>query len=287
VQNAITIDLEDWYHVLYYESAIDRSSWDGLESRVEATTHRALDLLDRVGSRATFFVLGWVAERRRDLVREISARGHEVGSHSYAHRLVHQMTRAEFVDDLRRSIDVIAAASGTTLRGYRAPSFSVTEATPWFFEELCAAGLEYDSSVLPMLRYYGGMPFSPRHPYRVKVGDGASLREFPIPTYRLLGRNICFAGGGYLRVLPVKLVERGIEGLNRAGHPGMIYFHPWELDPEGPRVPLSWRQRVEGRFSNELFRRGVEGKLEHLLRRFRFAPMGEVLDASLPARAVA
>lgn len=287
VPNAMTIDLEDWYHVLYYECAIDRSSWDHLESRVEDTTERMLQLLERMGVRATFFVLGWIAERRPNLVREIARRGHEIGSHSHSHRLVHQMTRQEFVQDLRRSVDVIGAAASRAPKGYRAPSFSVTEATPWFFEELLAAGFEYDSSVLPMARYYGGMPFSPRHPYRVKVGDGASLREFPIPTYRVLGRNICFAGGGYLRVLPVRLVEAGIDRLNRAGHPGMLYVHPWELDPHAPRMTLSWRQRAEGRFSNELFRRGVETKLERLLRRFPFAPMGDVLDASLPARAVA
>lgn len=283
-QNAITVDLEDWYQVLYYEPVLTRDDWSLVESRIEDSTRRALDLMDRVGARATFFVLGWVAERRPDLVREIDRRGHEIGSHSYWHRLVHTLSRGEFAADLRRSVDVLAAITGKAVRGYRAPSFSVTEATPWVFEELAAAGLDYDSSVLPMSRYYGGMGDAPRRPYRVKVGNGSVVREFPVPTARVFGRNVCFSGGGYLRVLPVQVVEAAIDRLQRQGVPAMVYFQPWELDPHPPRIQMSLRDRAEGRFSNELCRQGMEAKLERLLRRFAFAPMSEVLDAALPDR---
>jgi len=285
VRDALTVDMKDWYHVLYYEPVLTRDDWDHVESRIEDGTRRTLDLLDRVGATATFFVLGWMAERRPDLVREIDRRGHEIGSHW--HRLVHTMSRGEFAADLRRSADVLTGITGKPVRGYRAPSFSVTEATPWVFEELAAAGFDYDSSIMPMPRYYGGIPDAPRRPYRVKVGGGAAVREFPVPTARVFGQNVCFAGGGYFRALPARVIETAFARLHRRGLPGMVYFHPWELDPDPPRIQMGWRERAGGRFSNELFRRGIERKLERVLRRFSFAPMSTVLDATLPGRATA
>ncbi len=287
VVNAVTVDLEDWFHVLYYETAVDRGDWDGFESRIEANTRRALGLLDRVGARATFFVLGWVAERRPELILEIARRGHEIASHSYAHRLVHTLTRAEFAEDLRRSLRVLSGITGRPLRGYRAPSFSVTDATPWVFEELAGAGLDYDSSVLPVRRRYGGKSAATRHPHRVVVPGIGSVREFPMSTVRVLGRNICFSGGGYLRLFPEWIVDAMITARNRAGEPVVVYFHPWELDPCPPRLRIGIRKRLGYGFSNEIGRSGMEGKLERILKRRQFAPMARVLDRLLPVRGVA
>jgi len=287
VVNAMTVDVEDYFQVSAFEPHIPREQWEVLPNRVETNTRRILELFDAHGVHATFFVLGWVAEHFPHLVEEIDRAGHEIGTHSYAHRLVHTLSRAEFVQDLRRSVDTLSSITGKRVRGHRAPSFSVTEATPWVFEELLAAGLDYDSSVLPMPRYYGGMAMAPRRPYQVKVGDGSTIREFPVPTARVFGRNVCFAGGGYFRVLPLSVVRRGITRLNHEGTPAMIYFHPWEIDPDPPRLKMAFRDRFQGRFSNELFRGGMERKLETILREFSFTPMGDILDAVLPAGASA
>jgi len=284
VINALTVDFEDWYHVLYYESVVDRNRWDRFEERIELCAGRTLDLLERTGVRATFFVLGWLAERRPELIRRIAKSGHEIASHSHAHRLVHTLTRAEFVTDLRRSLEVLEDCAGRPIRGYRAPSFSVTEATPWVFEELLAAGLDYDSSVQPMRRYYGGMSDTPRYPYRVPIAGGGSIREFPVSTVRAFGRNLCFSGGGYLRLLPGTMVRRIIRRRNREGQPVVIYFHPWELDPDPSKLKMSWRQRWDGRFASEIGRKGMEEKLESILREVTLAPMADVLDHVLPSR---
>jgi polysaccharide deacetylase family protein (PEP-CTERM system associated) len=282
VTNTVTIDLEDWHQVLPPAQATSGEHWDAIGPRVEASAHRALGLLRGAGARATFFVVGWVAERAPSLVRAIADEGHEVGSHSYGHAPVHTLSRAEFADDLRRSIDVLEGILGAPIRGYRAPHFSITEATPWVFEELSSVGLEYDSSVLPMRRSGNGMPFAPRHPYRVRLSGGGVIREFPIPTARILGHRICLAGGRFIRRFPERLTQAAIDRMNRSGHPAMIYFYPWELEEEPP----AGRHGVgEGRRGGDLApRNGLMAKLERILGRGNFGPVGEVLDRVLPAR---
>lgn len=194
--NAITVDLEEWFHVLYYASQVPRDRWTEYPSRIEATTERTLALFDRAGVKATFFVLGWIAERYPRVVREISSRGHEVASHSHWHRLVHTMTRAEFEADLVESMRAVSAASGQPVRGYRAPSFSLRPDTEWVFDVLVRAGITFDSSILPMNRYYGGIPDASREPHWIRVHGREALREFPVSTCRVLGRNCAFAGAG-------------------------------------------------------------------------------------------
>jgi polysaccharide deacetylase family protein (PEP-CTERM system associated) len=269
VTNALTVDFEDWYQGL----EIPQSEWAGFEDRIERSGRRLLELFARAGVRATFFVLGAVAERHPGLVREIAAAGHEVGTHGWSHAFVYRLEPERFRAELTRSIELLADLGGAPVTGHRAPFFSITRGSLWAFDVLREAGLRYDSSVFPVLNYRYGIEDAPRWPY--PVGDDG-FTEFPITTLRLLGRNLPFAGGAYFRMYPYAVTRAALRTVNRSGHPAVFYVHPWEVDPDHPRIPLP--RRVAATHYVNL--RATAWRLGRLLADFRFAPMRDVLGIS-------
>jgi polysaccharide deacetylase family protein (PEP-CTERM system associated) len=244
---------------------------------VAANTRRLLDLLAERGTHATFFVLGWVADRHPDLVREIAAAGHEVGSHGYAHRLLRHQTPAEFTDDLARSLVAIRRALGAddVPIGYRAPGFSLTDGTRWALDALRAQGIRYDSSLQPLVTRNGkGIYGASRFAARIEGG----LWEFPVSTVRFGGRNWPVAGGAYFRLLPLSWTRRAIDRINSEGQPAIVYLHPWEIDPDEPRVAGA---ALLARLRHRLNLHKTEARLRRLLAERPFAPMREVFAAEL------
>jgi polysaccharide deacetylase family protein (PEP-CTERM system associated) len=273
VVNAMTIDVEDYFHVSAFDGVLPRQRWDRMESRVCANTDRLLAIFDAAGVHSTFFVLGWVAERFPDLVRRIAAAGHEVASHGYEHRLVYDQTPRAFRDDLRRAKAVLEAASGSPVLGYRAPSYSVTPRSLWALDILIEEGYAYDASIFPIHHDRYGIPVSARHPYRIERSAG-SLIEAPGSTARWGLLNLPIGGGGYFRLLPYAWTKWGIARLNRLeGRPAIFYLHPWEIDPDQPRLPVP----LMGRLRHYRHLDQTEPRLHALLRDFRFAPLMSVL----------
>jgi polysaccharide deacetylase family protein (PEP-CTERM system associated) len=283
IVNAMTIDVEDYFHVSVFDGVVPRSAWSSLDSRVAANTERLLAILDESGVRATFFTLGWVAERWPSLIRRIADLGHEIASHGYAHRLVYDQTRAAFRDDVRRAKGLLESTGGTAVHGFRAPSYSVTPRSLWALDVLIEEGYRYDASIFPIRHDRYGIPLSGRHAYVLKR-DAGSLVEAPASTVRFGTMNLPIAGGGYFRLLPYAWTHMGIARLNRHERkPAIFYIHPWELDPAQPRLkagPLS-RLRHYANLSK------TEARFRRLLADFRFAPLSTVLPALLsevPAR---
>lgn len=276
IVNALTVDVEEYFQVSAFEGVIDRADWDGIESRVTLGTKRFLDLFDRHGVKGTFFVLGWVAERHEALIREIRDRGHEIASHGYEHRLITDFDAEAFRSDLRRASEAIHAACGVRVCGFRAPSFSFSAENPWAFEVLRTEGYDWSSSVFPVRHDRYGIPDFPRWPVRVGAGAAGTLIEFPMTTWRVLGRSLPAAGGGWLRALPPFVMHRAIRAANEAGWPAITYVHPWEVDPDHPDVPTASRS---ARFRHRLNLRKTLGRLDRLLGRF---PFGTVTEALAP-----
>ncbi|HVB55749.1 MAG TPA: XrtA system polysaccharide deacetylase [Candidatus Acidoferrales bacterium] len=255
-----SIDVEDWFHILDLPSTPELSQWEGLPSRVEKNFLKLLDLLDEGGAQATCFFLGWVADKFPGLLREAARRGHEIASHSYSHRLVYQMSPQDFYDDAVRSKKTLEDIGGRAVLGYRASGFSVTEKTPWFFDKLVEAGYRYDSSVFPAPRGHGGMQDGCLSPYRVDSSLGR-LIEFPVSVERILGRPVCFFGGGYLRVFPYWIIRNMTNQVLRRGRPVIFYVHPREIDPNHPRLPMTSARR----FKSYVNLRTTEQKIRHLI----------------------
>jgi polysaccharide deacetylase family protein (PEP-CTERM system associated) len=271
--NAFTVDVEDYFQVSAFERQIDRSAWPRFESRVEPSTRRILDLCDRQGIRGTFFVLGWVAQQHPDLIRDIHARGHEIGSHSFWHRLVYTQSPQEFRTDLLDSRAVLEDLTGTPVRAYRAPSFSITARSLWALEILAEEGFDLDSSIFPVHHDRYGIPGANPNPHRRKTESG-ELTEFPASVVRLAGLNFPVAGGGYFRLYPLWLSLSLLRRVNERHHrPFVFYIHPWEVDPEQPRLNCGSRLARQRHYVN--LHRTV-AKLEVLMSRFNFAPLGEV-----------
>ena len=268
VTNALTIDFEDWYQGL----EIPHTEWDGYEDRIAASGRLLLEELARAGTRGTFFVLGRVAERHPELVREIAVAGHEIATHGWSHTLVYRMTPEQFRAELKRSIDLLQELGGRPILGHRAPFFSVTRASLWALDVLAESGIRYDSSVFPVLNYRYGIEDAPRWPYAVET-TGGTLTEFPITTWRVGGRNLPVAGGAYFRIFPYALTRMAFRSINRAGQAALFYLHPWELDPDHPRIRLPRRISL----THYVNLRATQRRLRRLLQDFRFAPMGEVL----------
>lgn len=229
-QTIFSIDVEDWFHILELSGAPSLSEWSAYPSRVERNFHRLLDLLSEHRVAATCFFLGWVAERFPNLVREASRRGNEIASHGYSHMLCYTMTERTFLDDVRKAKAVTEDAFGGPVFGYRAPGFSVTEATPWFFDKLAEAGFVYDSSVFPASRSHGGMRNGKLAPHQIDTPHG-TLIELPVSVAPLLGRRMCFFGGGYLRLFPYSLIQAMGRRVLAEGRPLIVYVHPREIDP--------------------------------------------------------
>jgi polysaccharide deacetylase family protein (PEP-CTERM system associated) len=274
--NAFTIDVEDYYHVSAFEAVAPMADWDRYESRVEQNTHRLLDLLDAHATKATFFVLGWVAARHPGLVRTLVARGHEVASHGYAHQRVYTQTPAQFRTETRRAKRLLEDTLGHPIWGYRAASYSITTQSLWALEVLRDEGFMYDSSIFPIRHDLYGMPRYPRFCHRLSGPSEVPLVEFPLSTLRFGGTNFPIAGGGYLRLFPYAYTRWGIRYLNqREGQPAVVYLHPWEVDPAQPRLPAGPRSRF--RHYTNLHR--MEERLVRLLQDFSFGTMAEVLQA--------
>jgi polysaccharide deacetylase family protein (PEP-CTERM system associated) len=268
----LSVDVEDWYHILDVSSAPPMESWQTLPARVEMNFRRLLDLFEEHQAHASCFFLGWVAERYPQLVREAVRRGHEVASHGYAHRLVHRMTRAEFCADALRARKILEDVSGTEVGGFRAAGFSVTEDTPWFLTAVAEAGYQYDSSIFPARHGHGGMRSSRREPYRVDA-EGADLIEFPISVADVFGKPMCFFGGGYLRLFPYALIRRMALKVLAEGRPVIYYVHPREIDPAHPRLSMSATRR----FKSYVNLQSTEGKLRRILREFPTVTFREYL----------
>jgi polysaccharide deacetylase family protein (PEP-CTERM system associated) len=273
VVNAMTVDVEDYFHVSAFDGILPRSRWDDMESRVVPNTERLLALFDEAGVRATFFVLGWVAERAPGLVRTIAARGHEIASHGYAHRLVYDLTPTMFREDIRRSKDLLQSACGMPVEGYRAPSYSITPRSLWALDALIEEGFRYDASIFPIHHDRYGIPLSPRHAYRLQRQTGAIV-EAPASTAQWGPLNFPVAGGGYFRILPYAWTRWGIDRINhREQRPAIFYIHPWEIDPEQPRLSGS----LLSRFRHYRNLDQTESRLRRLLSDFKFGTMRGLL----------
>ena len=273
VLNALTIDVEDYFQVTGFEKDIDRESWGNFEPRVVRNTQRLLEILDRHAVKATFFVLGWVADRFPEIVQEIHDRGHEIGSHSYWHRLIYELTPDQFRDDVRRSRDVIQDIVGQRVTMYRAPSFSITRQSTWALDILIEEGFTIDTSVYPVHHDRYGMPHARTRVHEIHREAGA-IWEFPPSVLRMLGNNLPVAGGGYFRLYPLELTAYAIQRLNKAGDPFLFYVHPWELDPDQPRMSAGTRI---SRFRHYVNIGEVERRLELLLELFKFGRLSEAI----------
>ncbi len=273
IQNAFTVDVEDYFQVQAFAGTIDRKQWDQYPSRVVANTHAVLRLLDDAQTRGTFFILGWVAERFPQLVRDIRKSGHEIGSHSYWHRLIYEMTPDEFRDDVRRSTEVLSSITGERVTSFRAPCFSVTRSTLWALDILAEEGFLYDSSIFPIVHDKYGIPNAERFPHHIECSNG-TLWEFPPSVVRIGKYNLPVAGGGYFRLYPARFSLACLGRVNRiARQPFMFYIHPWELDPDQPRLPGSWASR----FRHYQNLGSTARKLRWLLKEFRFGTQSSAL----------
>jgi polysaccharide deacetylase family protein (PEP-CTERM system associated) len=275
--NALSFDVEEYFHAEVFAGVVRPEAWAGLESRVVATTERILDLLAGTGTTATFFVLGWVAERHPGLVRRIQAHGHEVACHGYGHQMITRLDRAAFSADVRRAKATLEDTTGREVIGYRAPTFSVVRETLWSLEVLAELGFRYDSSIFPIVHDRYGIADAPRFPHRRAAGAGAAIAEFPLSTV-VGGRwRLPVAGGGYFRLSPYALTAWAMRRLNRReGQPAMVYLHPWEIDDGQPRLPVS----RAAQFRHSVNTHRTLGKLARLLRDFRFAPARDVLEGA-------
>ncbi|HEX7181192.1 MAG TPA: XrtA system polysaccharide deacetylase [Thermoanaerobaculia bacterium] len=272
--NAFSVDVEDYFQVGAFEKAVPRDTWDRLEPRVERNTRRLLDLCARHEVQGTFFVLGWVAERCPQLVRDIRAAGHELATHGQDHRRVTTLTPREFREDVRRSKQTIEDIAGVEVIGYRAPSYSIVRETLWAMDVLIEEGFRYDSSVFPIHHDHYGIPDFPRFPRPVRGSNGTALHEVPISTVRVAGFNLPFVGGGYLRHFPLSFIRWGMRRLNGVERrPAILYIHPWEIDPEQPRQDVRLLTRI--RHYRNLGR--TEERLARLFSEYSFTSIREVL----------
>ncbi len=274
--NAMTVDVEDYFQVSAFESVVDRDTWDAKQPRVEGNTRALMALFDKYDVKATFFTLGWVADRFPQLLRDLRDAGHEIASHGYEHRLVSSLTPDEFRADLQRAAASIHAACGVDVKGFRAPSFSITPETLWAFDVLREEGYTFSSSVFPVRHDRYGIPKFPRAPVRLCDDEDRCLWEFPMTTWRVLSRNLPVAGGGWMRVLPPAVMRHAIRRANRDGMPAITYLHPWEVDPEQPRIEAASRKAKLRHYVNL---GKMLDRLESLLTSFRFGTVSQVLAA--------
>jgi polysaccharide deacetylase family protein (PEP-CTERM system associated) len=275
--NALTIDVEDYFQVTAFEHHVARDCWDNYPLRVERNTFRILDILDEKNLTATFFVLGWVAERRPSLVREIARRGHEIACHGYGHELIYKIGPDRFRDDVRRARILLEEITGKKVSGFRAPSYSITAKSLWALDILVEEGFSYDSSIFPIVHDIYGIPGGERFPHEIETQAG-KIKEFPISTLSLgIGSwrsRLPIAGGGYLRLFPAQLVERAIKYINTCEkQPTVIYFHPWEIDPHQPRIKAG----LKSRFRHYLNLERMEKKISYLLDTCKFSSIREIL----------
>ena len=267
-----TVDVEDWFHIPGSPKAQNVAEWKPLASHVSKNFRVMLEIFAAKKVRVTCFFLGWVAEQFPGLVREAWSQGHEIACHGYSHGLVYEMTPAEFLEDIRKAKHIIEDITGSAVLGYRAPCFSVTQDTPWFFEKLLQAGYRFDSSVFPASRRFGGLKTSNWNPGKIETPSGP-ISEFPITVVRAMGRPMCFFGGGYLRLFPYSVIrKKGMQVLEE-GRPIIFYLHPREVDPDHPRLPMN----PLAHFKSYVNLSTVRSKMESILQDFTFTTFGEMM----------
>jgi polysaccharide deacetylase family protein (PEP-CTERM system associated) len=280
VVNAMTVDVEDYFHASAFDRTVARYSWKDRETRVVRNTEILLECFERAGVRGTFFVLGWVAEQFPQLVRDIAASGHEIASHGFHHQLIYVLTEDQFRQDIRRAKGLLEDLAGVEVRGYRAPSFSIVRSSLWALDVLIEEGHSYDASIFPIYHDRYGIPDAPRHPHLIERPAG-SMVEVPASTVRIGSQNFPIAGGGYFRLLPYEFTRWGMSRVNREGAPVVFYIHPWEIDADQPRLSA-------GRIASLRHYCGLRktlGRLELLCNDFAFGTVTAMLD-SQPAIAV-
>lgn len=274
IQNALTVDVEDYFHVSAFAKSINRADWDKHPLRVEKNTHRLLDLFDEAQVKATFFVLGWVAEQNKGLVTEIAERGHEIASHGYSHQLIYNQTQEVFREETIRSKSLLEDIVQAPIRGYRAASYSITKDSLWALDVLAEAGFNYDSSIFPVRHDRYGIPDANEIPHILETPDGHLLAEFPLSTAKIFNYKLPVAGGGYFRLYPYLLTRAGLRQVNSRQQPFIFYLHPWEIDPDQPKVDAGWFSRF--RHYNNLDK--CESRLQRLMQDFQFGTAWQVLE---------
>ena len=276
--NALTIDLEEYFQVSKFEQVMPRENWDSYPARVRSNTIRILELLDEHDCKATFFTVGWIAERYPDLIKEITRAGHEIGCHSYWHRLVYNLTPAEFRSDIRKGKAVLEDLSGAAVLAFRAPTYSIIKKSEWAWDVLIEEGFRTDSSVFPVHHWRYGNPTACRFLHKIQRQSG-TLIEFPLSTIRIAGTNLPMMAGGYLRLFPYALMKFGINRMNVVEKkPSVLAFHPWELDPHQPLPRVSWLKRFRHCVNLDT----TEKKLRSALRDFKFGTVKQVLMNHFP-----
>jgi polysaccharide deacetylase family protein (PEP-CTERM system associated) len=273
--NALTFDIEDYYQVEAFKDFITFEEWSRYPSRVVENTRKITAILDEQNVKATFFILGWIAERFPDMVKQLADNGHEIATHGYSHQMVYTQTKAAFEEDLVKSIEVLENISGKKIIGYRAPTYSIIEESFWAFDILIRHNLLYDSSIFPIMHDRYGVPDGERFPHRIERGNGQSIIEFPLSTLRFWKWNFPIAGGGYLRLFPYWFLKKSLQWINKQEKSSIIYLHPWELDPEQPRIP---NIPSITRFRHYINLRSTATKLRNLIRDFEFVPIRDILQ---------
>lgn len=274
MENAFTIDVEDYFHVSAFAENVSKASWSAFPSRVETNTRLILDLLSECDIVATFFVLGWVAERQPGLIRDIQGRGHEVACHGYSHDLIYTQSPELFRSETLRAKAILEDTIGEPVCGYRAASYSITRQSLWALEIIAEAGFAYDSSIFPIRHDRYGIDSAPRAPFRIDLGEGRSLTEFPLTTFRRFGMTLPVAGGGYFRLFPYAYTRAGLQSVHRNDRmPAIFYIHPWEIDVDQPRLQGS----LISRFRHYTNIKRCKSRLSRLLREFRWNSVANVL----------
>ena len=272
--NALSFDVEDYFQVTAFEHVVDRCRWDTMETRIERNCEKIISILGDYGVKATFFVLGWVAERHPILIRTIFNEGHEIASHGFNHTLVYRQSKEAFKEDIVKTKTILEDITGSRIKGYRAPTFSINNDSLWALDILYDQGYVYDSSIFPSVKHnHHRFNAAHRFPHLIEINHKGKIKEFPLSTLKLLGMNLPIGGGGYLRLLPLKFVERGIKLINKKEHqPAIIYMHPWELDPEQPRIAAG----MLSRFRHYVNLKTTESKLRSLIRTFNFTTLSKL-----------
>jgi polysaccharide deacetylase family protein (PEP-CTERM system associated) len=267
--NALTIDFEDWYQGL----EIPYSEWDKFEDRIDFIGNKLLSILDEADTKATFFMLGYIAEKHPEIVKKIQAEGHEIATHGFSHTLIYTQTPEVYREEMQRAVGFLENLTGNKVVGHRAPFFSITKDSLWALDVLGELGIRYDSSIFPVLNYRYGIAGAPRFPYEIERG-GHKFMEFPISTLKFGKVTLPIAGGAYFRIYPYALSKQFLKAVNRGGQPFTFYLHPWELDPEHPRIDLPRRISATHYFNLG----ATEKRFRKLLKDFKFAPMKDVLN---------
>ena len=274
ITNAMTVDVEDYFHVSAFENNIQRSNWNNMPLRVERNTYRLLELFEKYNTKSTFFVLGWVAQKCPQLIQDIVAQGHELASHGYAHQRATTMSKEALIDDIKSSKDILEEISGIEVIGYRAPSFSINESNQWVFQLLVDLGFKYSSSTYPISHDLYGEPNWPRFAYQRNEG----ILEIPIPTLCNKDKNIGIGGGGYFRLYPYWLSKRRIDKFHQQEQkPYSFYFHPWEIDPQQPRIKEA---SLKSKIRHYINLSKMEDKLERLLQDYQWNTMKDIYLSS-------